>query len=113
MQQTVPSALGYVGLRLADTQIGAHVAGSGRLIPMLMGEPAMWTDTPKRMGGRNLVSKERAGALRCSTRQRDRLYPGGIASSSLNFSDGWFTRIDLVHNYRLEIHWSGDAEGLW
>ena len=61
-------------------------------------------------GDRDLVSKERAGARRYSARQCDRLCPAGFSGSSLNFSDGRFTYIDVLHDFRLKIHPSGDAE---
>ena len=54
--------------------------------------------------GRDLVSKERAGARRYSAQRRDRLYLIEVESPSLNLSDGRFTRSGVLHYCRLEIH---------
>ena len=63
--------------------------------------------------GRDIVSQEWAGARQYSARQRDRLYPVEFAGSSLNFSDGRLTEIDVLYGCRLGIHQIGDAEGRW
>ena len=60
---------------------------------------------------RDVVSEERAGAQQNFERQRDRLYPAGFASSSLNFSDFRLTKMYVLHYCRLGIHRSGGEEG--
>ena len=40
-----------------DIPVVARVARSERSRPVLMREPAMWTDTPKRMGAETLLAR--------------------------------------------------------
>ena len=74
VQRDVPPALRGVELRLPDTPIVARVVGSGRSRPVLMGDPAIWTDTPKRMRVEILLARNRlepdgtprSGAIDCT-----------------------------------------------
>ena len=59
VRRTATPILKGEGLRRADTPVGARVAGSRRSKPVLMREPAMWTDTPKMMGVETLLARNR------------------------------------------------------
>ena len=61
--------------------------------------------------GRDLFSKERAESRWYSAWQSDRVYPVGFLGSTLNFSDGLFTGIDVLYDFKMRIHQIGDAEG--
>ena len=73
MQRTAPPALRGVGLRPADTLVGALVTGSERSRPVTTGESVMWADTPKRMGIETLSARngqDSDGVLRGSAVDR-------------------------------------------
>ena len=92
---------GGVGLRPADTPVGARVARSRRVETREDGRAGDVCGHSEEVGSRHLVSKERAAARRYSAQWRGRLYPVRLAGSSLNLSDGRFTGIGVLHDCRL------------
>ena len=57
IQRTATPTLKDVGLRPADTAVGARVTRSGRSRPVLLGEPAMSAGAPKRIGVEILLAR--------------------------------------------------------
>ena len=57
VQRTTYPALRGVGLRPADTPVGARVIGSVKSRPMAIGGSAVWTDTRTRMELETLLAR--------------------------------------------------------